>query len=165
MKSVALIFILVFTIGFAHLSVQACMCPGVNPEIYPPDIDKYRVHYRDEFKGASFTGMVLSSSEVKSPLNDHEKLQEVTIEVDRYWFGVSKRVLKIYTPADKTGCWSPFKVNERYFFIPRSDKQLLRVEICTYATFNRKSDGNYVDLMVKIFGKGKKFKSKAFSSK
>ncbi len=160
MRNVVLFLLLVFTIGFAHRSASACMCPGVNPDIYPPDIPQSRIYYRDEFKGASFTGKVLSSERIPSPLRENEKVQEVTIEVDRYWFGVGHRVVKIYTPADDAGCWFAFKKDESYFFIPRREKQKLYLGVCTYATFNRKHDGNYVDFMVKMFGEGKRYKPK-----
>lgn len=158
MGKILLLTILVFTIGFAHLSVVACMCAGVNPDIYPPDISASRIYYRDDFKGAAFTGKVLSSSQTPDLLLEGEKVQEVTIEVDRYWFGVSGRVVKIYTPVDSAGCWAPFHMNESYFFIPKSEKQMLYLGVCTYATFNRKSDGNYVDFMIKMFGQGKRHK-------
>lgn len=160
MRKVALLSILVFMIGFAHLSVAACMCPGVNPDIYPPDISASRIYYRDEFKGAAFTGRVLSSAQIPDFLREGEKVQEVSIEIERYWFGVADRVVKIYTPVDNAGCWAPFHKGESYFFVPKSEKQMLYLGLCTYASFNRKSDGNYVDFMVKMFGKGKRYKPK-----
>jgi len=134
------------------------MCPGVNPEIYPPDIEVSRTYYRKEFKGSAFTGKVVSNKEAVGILRSGEKVQEITIEVDRYWFGVKRRIVKIYTPLDKSGCWSPFRENESYFFIPTNEKSMLYLGVCTYGTFNRKVDGNYVKFMEDMYGKGKRFK-------
>jgi hypothetical protein len=134
------------------------MCPGVNPLIYPPDIPASRIYYRKEFKGAAFTGKVLSSREASAILWHGEKVQELTIEADRFWFGAVRRQMTIYTPVDNAGCWVPFRENESYFFIPMVEKDTLYLGVCTYATFNRKADGNYVDFMTAMFGKGKKFK-------
>lgn len=161
MRKIALLSVLVITMCLAHLSVSACMCPGgVNPEMYPPDIPASRAYYRGEFKGAAFTGKVLSSEEAIGILRLGEKVHEVTIEVDRYWFGVERRIIKIYAPLDNAGCWVPFRKDESYFFILEIDKQIPYLGVCTYSTFNRKSNGNYVSFMVTMFGDGKRFKPK-----
>ncbi len=158
MKKPVLFSIFLIAIGVGHVSVAACMCPGVNPEVYPPNIDESRTYYQREFKGSAFTGKVISSKEAVGMLRSGERIQEVTIEVDRYWFGVESRTVTIYTPLDRSGCWAPFVVNESYFFIPENEKNMLYLGICTYATFNKKADGNYVKFMEDMFGKGKRFK-------
>ena len=78
MQKFILFSILVITIGTAHLSVSACSCMGVNPEIYPPDIPKSRIYYRGEFKGAAFTGKVLSTKEAIGLTRVGENIQELT---------------------------------------------------------------------------------------
>ncbi|MGB7069260.1 MAG: hypothetical protein WBD22_07175 [Pyrinomonadaceae bacterium] len=160
MKKIVQFSIFLTAIGLAHVSVMACMCPGVNPEMYPPDIDASRTYYRKEFKGSAFTGKVVSSKEASGIFQSGESIQEVTVEVDRYWFGVKRRIITIYTPLDRSGCWTPFVENESYFFIPTNEKNILYLGVCTYSTFNRKADGNYVDFMEDMFGKGKRFKPK-----
>lgn len=160
MQRIVVLVSLTFITGFGYLSVKACMCPGVNPDLYPPDIKKSRDHYKNEFKGAAFTGKVTSSREAPDLLQEGKKLQELTVEIDRFWFGVNRQSIIIYTPKDGTGCWLPFLVNESYFFIPSFEDGRLQVGICAYATYNRKNDGNYVAFMVKMFGKGKKYDSK-----
>ncbi len=157
MRNVLILTGLGIFLGFGYVSVLACMCPGVNPEMYPPDVKKSREYYKKEFNGAAFTGKVMSSEEAPDVLREGQKVQELTVEIDRYWFGVDRRSITIYTPKDGSGCWLPFLKNESYFFIPTLVDGRLHVEICAYATFNRKHDGNYVAFMVKMFGKGKKF--------
>ncbi|MEP6788784.1 MAG: hypothetical protein ABJB40_10165 [Acidobacteriota bacterium] len=158
MQKIILFLILVTTIGMTHLSVTACMCPGVNPEVYPPDITKSRIYYRDEFKGAAFSGKVLSSKIAVGMMRLGEEVQELTVEVDRFWFGVKKQTVTVYAPKDNEGCWFPFRQNESYFFIPTLENGILYIGGCTYATYNRKPDGNYVDFMIAMFGSGKRFK-------
>lgn len=158
MRNIPFFFILILTLGFAHISVAACMCGGgVNPEIYPPDVASSRTYYKDEFKGAAFTGKVLSSEEAVGVLRKGEKVQELTIEVDRYWFGVARRIVKIHTPIDSAGCWAPFRKDQSYFFIPEIEGDMPYLGTCTYKTFTREPDGNYVDFMIKMFGEGKRF--------
>jgi len=157
MKKLILFSILAIMLGLAHISVRACMCPGFNPEIYPPDIPKSRIYYRDEFKGAALTGKVISSREAAGITRLDEQIQELTVEVDRYWLGVKRRTMTVYAPKDDTGCWVPFRENESYFFMPILEKKILYIHGCTYASYNRKPDGNYVDFMTTMFGRGKKF--------
>ena len=160
MRNFVILAGLAIGIAIGHLSVKACICPGVNPELYPPDIPASRSYYKNEFKGAAFTGKVLSSQEAPGDLLKGERVQELRVEIDRFWLGVGRRTVTIYAPIDRTGCWVPFVRNESYFFVPSLEDGFLYIGVCTYATYNRKSDGNYVDFMVKMFGKGKRFKSK-----
>jgi len=155
MKNSIFFIVFVVLIGAGHIPVNACMCPGFNPKIYPPDIKAMKKYYRKEFKGTAFTGKVLATTESATVTYKGRKTQEVTIEVDRVWLGSKKNIVVLYTPLDNSGCWLPFTKGERYFFIPNMEDGILYIGLCTYSSFNKKPDGNYVDLMIAMFGKGK----------
>ena len=138
-----------------HLSVTACMCPGVNPDIYPPDFEKQRKYFREDFKGAAFTGKVLTVIKVPGEKTDiGDNILEVTVMVDRIWLGGKQRKMTFYTSDNP--CGTRFLQDESYFFIPSIENGRLYIALCTYATYSRKADGNYVALMERIFGKGRK---------
>ena len=109
----------------------------------------------NEFKGAAFTGTVITSHESAREDKGGEKLQELTIEVDRYWFGVRRRTMAIYAPKNR--CWKPFREGEKYFFIPAVEDGILYGGVRAYATYNPKPDGNYVEFMSDMFGPRKTF--------
>lgn len=154
-RKIATFAFFIAVLGSAHLLVSACMCPGVNPEIYPPDVPKLKKYYRDEFKGAAFTGKVASIKEVPGELtNIGDKVLEIVVNVDVAWFGVKSPIITLYTSDNP--CGLRFRQKESYFFIPVIENHRLFIGPCTYATFSSKSDGNYVELMTAMFGKGKK---------
>lgn len=150
-------FASIASIGFGHLAANACMCPGVNPSIYPPDMREVKKYYRSEFKGAAFTGVVASSNVLPgelTPLGD--KVLEIVVDVDRAWFGVKRSEIRFYTSDNP--CGIRFLTGKSYFFIPTLESGRLYVGPCTYASYSSASDGNFVDLMVSVLGKGKKFR-------
>lgn len=150
-------FGLVISIGFGHLAAYACMCPGVNPSIYPPDLKKVKKYYRNEFKGAAFTGKVLSSKVLPGELTSlGDKVLEVTVEVDRAWIGVKSAKMTIYTSDNP--CGSRFLEGKSYFFIPELENGRLYIAPCTYASYSNDPNGNFVDLMVSVIGRGKKLR-------
>ncbi len=158
-RKIPILTILVALMGLAHLSINACMCPGVNPSIYPADIPKFKKYYRKEFKGAAFTGKLVSSKEVPGTVTSYgDKLLEITVDVDRAWLGVNRPRMTLFTSDNPWGVG--FRKNESYFFIPILEKGQLYIGPCTYASYSSKSDGNFVDLMKAMFGRGKKFNDK-----
>lgn len=158
-KKLAVFIGFITIMGVGHLTVKACMCSGVNPDIYPPDMKKVKKYYRTEFKGAAFTGEIVSIKVISGESTSlDDKVLEVTVEVDRAWLGVGHPEMRFYTSDNP--CGIHFKENESYFFIPTPEKGRLYIAPCTYASYSSKSDGNYVDLMVAVFGKGKKFRRK-----
>lgn len=155
-RKIAIFTSLIAAIGFAHLSVNACMCPGVNPSIYPADIPKFKKYYRDEFKGAAFTGKVVSSKAFPGELTSYgDKVLEMLVNVDTAWLGVTRPTMTLYTSDNP--CGVRFRESESYFFIPTLEKGRLYIGPCVYASYTSKSDGNFVDLMIAMFGQGKKF--------
>jgi len=138
-----------------HLSILACMCPGVNPDIYPPDFEAQKKYFRQDFEGAAFTGKVLSVQKVSGEKTEiGDSVLEITGIVDRVWLGEKRREMTFYTSDNP--CGARFLQNESYFFIPSIENGRLYIAPFTYATYSRKVDGNYVTLMERIFGRGRK---------
>lgn len=146
------------TVGLSYRSADAnsCMCPGVNPEMYPPDLPALAEYYRNDFKGAALTGKVVSLKELpeeKTELGDN--LIQVDVEVQRAWIGEERPQIRLYSSTNP--CGRRFELNKSYFFIPKIEDGRLYIGPCAYATYSSKPDGNYVELMVAIFGEGKRF--------
>jgi hypothetical protein len=151
-SSIGLLIILML----GHLSVTACTCPGVNPDVYPPDFEVWKKYFRQDFKGAAFTGKVLTVIKMSGEKTDiGDNILEITVKIDRIWLGRKQREMTFY--ASDNPCGTRFRQNESYFFIPSLENNRLYIAPCTYGTYSSKPDGNYVELMERILGKGKKF--------
>lgn len=159
LKRIATTLAFFLTFGLGHITVSACMCPGFNPDIYPPDMQEVRRFYQREFRGAAFTGKVVSITDIPGEVTKYgDKVLEIEVEVDRAWTGVTQSRMKIYTSTNP--CGLRFRLDGSYFFIPNIEDGRLFIGTCTYASYSSKVDGNFVDLMVAVFGSGRIFLDK-----
>ena len=113
---------ILFILSFCSLTLfgqtaVACTCIKLDPtETDPAKLrESARHYYLDEFHGALFTGKVLQSDEIWY-LKDAVNVREVIVEVEKFWLGVDKSTVTIYTePGDGSDCGVNFEVGKEYF--------------------------------------------------
>jgi len=115
--------------------------------------------YREQFKGAVFIGKILSIKEVTVKWFDEDELmKEVSIEVNKYWFGVEKSKMIVYTGTGGGDCGVDFEIDKRYFLSPDKIGGLLWANIGNSSIINSISENRKrAKPFDKLFGEGKIF--------
>jgi len=113
MKKIIFLMVLVSCFGAFPLENIACTYIKTDIKISKAEAGKY---YLEEFKGAIFTGKVLSIKDVTVRwLDSLSLMKEVIVEVEEYWVGVEHPQMKIYTGTGEGDCSTDFKIGEIYF--------------------------------------------------
>ena len=149
-----------FLISFYVFSLNVFGCSFIETDIVlsKEEIKKY---YLEEFKGAIFIGEVLSVKKTTVKwFNENTIMNEVEIEVEKYWTGVDKSEITIYTGVGPGDCGTEFKIGKKYYL------NLNKVGGLLWATFDNTSEVHSVEkaiatkpLLNEIFGKPKGFNS------
>jgi hypothetical protein len=136
----------------------ACTCVSGAAEAVP-DPEAFAAEVRkgyEEHGGAVFTGRVVRVEEVNVPFGDPAALfpmKQVTVRVEKYWFGVQSPEAVIYTGVDGAACGVPYAKGRRYVFEANKVEGRLQTDICTYS----KLSGSISRWYDKVFGTGKEF--------
>jgi hypothetical protein len=164
MKKLVLTALFFLFAGVFVPEARACSClKSDETEKDPQKIrESVRNFYRNEFKGAVFTGRVLKVEKVGRKIDDDFVATEnkVTVEVDKYWVGSVRPVMTVYTGTGGD-CGVNFVPGGRYFFYPHSSEGRLRAGICDYVS-NAAMEANAesVKNFSEILGPAKTFRKK-----
>jgi hypothetical protein len=165
MKKLILLSILL-VVGLSQ-NAFGCSCAIVDsPKKDPQKLrESMRKYYLNDFKGALFTGKVLSIEKVKVSDKfgdgsfDHYQ-NKVTVEVEKYWVGVTQSSMTVYTGADGGGCGVDFEVGESYYFNPNFSNGRYQTGICDYMFDNfRNADESVTKKLNDLLGPAKEFKN------
>lgn len=145
------------TIAMIFTSVaNACGCVSIEQPI-----EKVRVYYKNNFNGAIFTGKIKSIRDVPVATGDQSSLplRKLTIEVDEYWLGVDKPVIKVLTIGGLSLCAVKWETDRTQFFIAYRDKQGLHVGMCDLSSWRgRYPDKEWSDYTLEVLGPAKSFR-------
>jgi hypothetical protein len=158
MKKIIFLVILVGCFGAFPLENIACSYIKTDIKLSKAEVRKY---YLEQFKGAIFTGKVLSvKDEWVRWFDNFSLMKEVIIEVDEYWVGVEHPQMKIYTGTGEGDCSADFKIGEIYFINVDKTGGVL------WSTFYNSSNidspkelKRETKFISKIFGKPRKIKA------
>jgi hypothetical protein len=127
------------TISMIFTSVaNACGCFSIEQPV-----EKVRAYYKNNFNGAIFTGKIKGIRDLPVTTDYHSSLplSELTIEVDEYWLGVDKPVIKVLTIGGLSSCAVKWETDRTQFFIVYRDKQGLHAGMCDLSSWR----GRYPD--------------------
>ncbi|HEX8736981.1 MAG TPA: hypothetical protein VF721_16740 [Pyrinomonadaceae bacterium] len=110
-----IIFLVILVGCFSAFPSENIACSYIKTDIKLSKAE-VRKYYLEQFKGAIFTGKVLSIKDVTVQQFDSLSLmKEVIVEVEEYWVGVEHPQMKIYTDDGEGSCGADFKIGEMYF--------------------------------------------------
>ena len=152
-------FLLIFITlsAFSHSS-YGCSCIGTN------FIDKSNSalrKYYNNFKGAIFTGKVLSveTIEFDEGFSLPSLKKKLTVEVDKYWFGIKNRKVTVFTGFGSGDCETHSEKGETYLFIAGYDNEKqLWTGLCDYSIYAKLNKKEIINRFTEILGKPKVFK-------
>lgn len=150
--------IFIYLLAFSQTS-YGCSCPGTN--FTDKSSSALRKYYKNNFKGAIFTGEVLSVEifKVDAGLGSPIAQKKLTIKVDKYWFGVKDRKVIVNTGFASGDCGTHSKEGETYLFIARYDKKKqLWTGICDYSIYEGLNKEEIINRLTEILGKPEVFK-------
>ena len=153
--------LLLFCFGmFITQSVSACTCVTVgtqSPEDPAKNRESLRRYYREQFKGALFTGKVVQS-EVMWDAKHESRIRKVIVDVEKFWLGVDDRQITVYTwPGNGSDCGYPYEVGKHYFFNPEYEEGVLKISSCSYANGLPKDPEISTSKLVEILGNPQAF--------
>ena len=161
MKKIILFAIIVLSVGIFSQNSYGCSCVTAESEEKDPQKIKEsaRKYYLNEFKGAVFTGKVLKIEKVEFVIDEDLKIlkNKVTIQVEKYWLGVTEPEMVIYTGTGGGDCGVGFAVGSRFFFYPSQFQGKLQTGICDYVSADMDADGKSVKFFNEILGEAKTF--------
>ena len=142
---------LLFWITLFSQNTFACECSWNDQNMSK---EKVKDVYLKEPQGAIFKGKVIELKEESIDWNGEEStVRKITIEVEKYWFGVNKRQVIIYTK--KFGCGiSNFEKGKVYFFVSHVENGKLVTTVCDYMFQEYFTESEFSV----ILGKAKTFK-------
>jgi hypothetical protein len=160
MKKIILLMILLS--GFYLFPNKAAGCSVVEAEGEngrTVNKEKIRKRYLEEFKGAIFTGKVVGIKDAEvSWFGTPTQMNEVSVEVEKYWFGVKDPTVKVYTGYGGGDCSIKFEIGESYFL------EIYEVSGFLWATFmnsekieSKKNLAKREKFFDSIYGTGKTF--------
>jgi hypothetical protein len=156
----AILFVAIFS-----QNSYGCSCVTAESEEKDPQKIKEsaRKFYLNEFKGAVFTGKVLKIESIEVAIDENLKIlnKKITIQVEKYWLGVTKPEMFIYTGNGDGDCGVNFSVGNRYFFYPQLFQGKLQTGICDYVSdIEMDADGKSAKFFNEILGEAKTFETK-----
>ena len=125
--------------------------------------ENLRRYYLNEFRGALFTGTVISREQVSRVIDQDYSIKEnkVTVRVDKYWLGITDPITVIFTGLGGGDCGVYFEVGKQYLFEPQLIDGKLRSGHCEYDTEDSKlPNGKAAAELEEVLGKPKRFSQK-----
>lgn len=147
--------------GLLVQTALGCSCPTVGqsvPGVIDPAVERanLRRYYRNEFRGALFTGTVVKIEEVGG-----EWKKKVMVEVDKYWLGAVHPTMVVYTGLSGADCGADFEVGQQYLFTSHFYGRQLLSMLCDYnSEDSRLPDGKAAAKLDEVLGKAKRFSPK-----
>lgn len=153
--------LLLFFAGmFITQNVSACTCVTVgtqSPEDPAKVRESLRRYYREQFKGALFTGKVLQS-DIMRDQKEGIQIRKVIVDVDKFWLGVDSTQVTLFTwPGNGADCGYPYEVGKQYFFNPQFVEGVLKIGGCSYANDFDSDPEKSASKLEEILGKAKTF--------
>jgi hypothetical protein len=160
MKIIRVFFLII--ISFSAFSQVSYGCSCIGTDFIDKSNKGLRNYYKNKFKGAIFTGKVLSveTAEFDAGLSSPIAQKKLTVEVDKYWFGIEDREVTVNTGMNSGDCGVSANKDDKFFFIARYDKDQLWTDICDYSIYENFNEEKLTNRFTEILGKSKTFDKK-----
>lgn len=118
-----------------------------------------REYYTKIFDGAIFTGTIMAISDDPESTKGGITMTELSVEVDEYWVGVTKKDLTVLVYGPGNTCSTEWKVGTKTFFIASRYNGRLYRALCEIANWGGYfPDANWKEYTYKTLGQSKTFR-------
>jgi hypothetical protein len=149
MRKVVLLICITSLISLAAKATYACSCveveTGKKGSAVKPD-------YKRWLKGVN--GAVFIGRVTKIETDADYRQSKVTFDVERYWKGVARAEVVVFTAAFASACGVPYTLGETYFVVADASTGKLSTDLCSHLGYSKNKEATMRGL-----GKGHKPKT------